>query len=112
MAIVIIALAIFAFVLLPKIYSPNPQVVMMNGHEGFSGLNYVYNVDTTVKNNGASGWVTVYAEINGAGRYEQQNTKIYLANGESKSATLTFDISVWGSLTNPTISYKVWAVPN
>ena len=109
--IVIIAIALVVFVLLPKVNSPNPEIVMVNGHEGFQGLNYVYYVDATVKNNGVSGWVTLYAEINGAGRYEKQDRQVYLGNGESKSETFSFDISLWGSLTNPSISYKAWATP-
>ena len=117
-AIVIIAivmLAIVAYAFLPKLSGlagPNPQITMTNGREGFSGLNYVYYVDATVKNNGASGYVTVFGEINGAGRYEQKSTNLYLENGQSQSITLTFDISVLGSLSNPSISYRAWANPS
>lgn len=110
--IAIIVLAIVAYAFLPKLSGPDPQITMTNGREGFSGLNYVYYVDATVKNNGASGYVTVYGEINGAGRYEQKSTNLYLENGQSQSITLTFDISVLGSLSNPSISYRAWANPS
>ena len=64
----------------------------------------------TVRNKGADGWIRVYAEISGAGRYEKQDQRIYLASGESKTLQFVFDISLWGALTNPVISYRAWAV--
>jgi hypothetical protein len=109
--VAVIAIAVIAFVALPKlgVTAPNPEVTMTQGRDGFSGFNYVYYVDATVRNNGASGSVTVYAEINGAGRNEQQQTNVYLEKGESKTVTLTFDVSVLGSLSNPSINYRAWA---
>lgn len=109
--VTVIALAVVAFVALPLmgVTAPKPEVTMAQGREGFSGFNYVYYVDATVVNHGASGSVTVYAEINGAGRNEQQQTSIYLEKGQSKTVTLTFDISLLGSLGNPTITYRAWA---
>ncbi|MCW4010329.1 MAG: hypothetical protein NWF05_06880 [Candidatus Bathyarchaeota archaeon] len=104
----IILFALVMFVLFSSVSSPNPEVVMVDGYEGLQGLNYVYYVDARVQNHGASGWVTLYAEINGAGRYEKQNMRIYLGNGEIKTATFTFDITVLGTLSNPSIKYKAW----
>ncbi len=96
---------------IPGLNNPNPEITMVTGHEGLQGLNYVYYVDATVKNNGVSGWIALYAEINGAGRYERQDTRIYLGDGESQLHTFTFDISVLGTLSQPSISYKAWATP-
>ncbi len=109
---VVVMVAVGAFVALPLlgVTAPKPEVTMTQGSEGLSGLNYVYYVDATVVNHGADGQVTVYAEINGAGRNEQQSTNIYLANGESKTVSLTFDISLLGSLSNPSISYHAWGL--
>ena len=105
--IVVIASSIFAYSILNR---PKPEITLVNGYESLQGLNYVYKVDVTVKNNGADGWVKVYAEISGAGRYEKQNQRIHLANGESESLQFVFDISLWGALTSPSISYEAWAV--
>ena len=77
--------------------------MVVNGYESFQGLNYVFVVDVTVRNNGADGWIKVYAEISGAGRYEKQDQRIYLANGKSKRLRFVFDISFWGALGNPSI---------
>ncbi|MCW4001251.1 MAG: hypothetical protein NWE93_13540 [Candidatus Bathyarchaeota archaeon] len=88
---------------------PNPQVTSINGRESFSNLDYTYKVDVTVRNNGGAGNVEVFAEINGAGKYEQQSNTVYLAKGESKSMQFTFDLSVWGSLGQPSVNYRAWA---
>ena len=105
--IVVIASLIFAYNILNR---PKPEITLVNGYESFQGLNYVYKVDVTVKNNGADGWIKVYAEISGAGRYEKQEKRTYLANGESKSLQFVFDISLWGAITSPSITYRAWAV--
>lgn len=110
LAVVIVAIVLIAFVLIPLINRPQPEITLVNGYESFQGLNYVYKVDVNVKNNGADGWVRVYAEISGAGRYEKQDHRTYLARGESESLQFVFDISLWGALTNPTITYRAWAV--
>jgi uncharacterized protein (TIGR02588 family) len=112
--ITIIVIAAVAFVALPLlgVTAPKPEITMTQGREGVSGFNYVYYVDATVVNQGASGSVTVYAEISGAGRNEQQQTSVYLASGQSQTVTLTFDVNVLGSLSNPTITYRAWAHPN
>lgn len=107
--IAIVLVSVFAFVFLSFINRPKPEITLVNGYESFQGLNYVYKVDVTIKNNGANGWVRVYAEISGAGRYEKQDQRISLASGESKSLQFVFDISLWGALTNPTITYRAWA---
>jgi len=84
---------------------------MVSGYESLQGLlNYVYKVDVTVKNNGADGTCMVYAEISGAGRYEKKYQRIYLTNGESRSLQFVFDISLWGAITSPSITYRAWAV--
>jgi hypothetical protein len=107
--ITIVLVSVFLFVFSTFINKPNPQITLVNGYEGFQGLNYVWYVDVSVKNNGASGWVKVYAEISGAGKYEQKDQRIYLGNGETDSLQFVFDISILGSLGNPTITYRAWA---
>lgn len=105
--IIVIASIVVAYNFLNR---PNPEITLLNGYEAFQGLNYVYKVDVRVENNGANGWVKVYAEISGAGRIEKLDKRTYLASGESKTLQFVFDISVWGALTNPTITYRAWAV--
>ncbi|HUW47303.1 MAG TPA: hypothetical protein VMW36_00985 [Patescibacteria group bacterium] len=106
---IIVLIAILAFVFLPFINKPKPQVTLVNGHEGFQGLNYVYYVDVSVRNSGVDGWIKVYAEINGAGRYETQDKRVYVASGQTNSLQFVFDITLWGALSNPTVSYRAWA---
>jgi len=108
--VIIVAILLVAFVLFPLINRPQPEVTLVNGYESFQGLNYVYRVDVNVKNNGADGWVRVYAELSGAGRYEKLDKRIYLAKGESDSVQFSFDISIWGALTSPAVTYRAWAV--
>ena len=111
---VVVMVVVVAFVALPLlgVTAPKPEITMTQGREGLSGLNYVYYVDATVVNHGADGQVTVYAEISGAGRNEQQSASVYLSKGESKTVTFTFDISILGSLSNPSINYHAWADTN
>lgn len=110
LVIAVVAVAAIVFVALPAlgITAPKPEVTMTQGHQDLSGLNYVYYVDATVKNNGASGNVTVYASISGADRTEQQSKSVYIAAGESQTVTFSFDISVLGMLSDPSITYKAW----
>ena len=77
--VVVASIAVIATVVLPTlgITAPNPKITMKNGHDGLSGLNYVYYIDATIKNEGADGMVTVYGEINGGGRYEQKENSVY-----------------------------------
>ena len=115
-AIVIIAIVFVIVSNLPgfsgNLFNPtNPDVTMISGNEGFEGLNYVYKVHVNVRNNGGSGRVEVFAQINGAGRYEEKSQIINLDEGESRSLQFVFDISVLGTLGNPSISYKAWANP-
>jgi uncharacterized protein (TIGR02588 family) len=114
LVVVIIALVVFAFVfLIPIINRPKPEVALVNGYGVFQGSINQYIIDVTVKNNGANGWVRVYAEINGTGIYEKQDQRIYLASSESKSLQFVFYIQ--GALpflsTSP-INYKAWTVPD
>ena len=104
---IVVASLISAYNILNR---PKPEITLVNGYESFQGLNYVYKVDVTVKNNGADGWIKVYAEISGTGRYEKQEERTYLTNGESKSLQFVFDISFWEAISSPSITYHAWAV--
>jgi len=104
--VVIIASLIFAYSILNR---PNPEIILLDGHEGFQGVNYVAYVDVGVKNNGGDGWVTVYAEIEGAGKYEKKEQRIYMVSGETKQLQFVFDISFWNALFS-SLSYRAWAV--
>ena len=88
---------------------PKPEIISTYEYDGFQGFNYVCYVEVTVKNNGGDGWIKVFAEISGAGKYEKQNQRIHLASGESQHLTFTFDISLWGALFN-SLTYRAWAV--
>jgi len=57
----------------------------------------------------ADGWIKVFAEISGAGKYEKQDERVHLASGESRQLTFTFDINLWGALFS-SMTYKAWAV--
>jgi len=110
LAVVVVVLVLFTFVLIPIINRPRPEITMVQGYSSLQGLNIVFIVDSTVKNEGGAGWVKVYAEISGYGRYEKQDQRIYLASGESETLKFTFDVSLWGILGSPSIIYRVWAV--
>jgi len=89
---------------------PKPEITKLDGYGSLQNLNWVFYVDVTVKNNGEEGNVIVYAEISGAGKYEKKEQLIYLAKGESKDLSFTFDISFWNALFSQ-ITYSAWAVP-
>ena len=104
--IVIVALAVVVFVLLPILNSPNPEIISFNGHQD----SYTYYVDVNVKNNGASGWVTIYAEIDTADQYQKQEAKLYLGNGEIQSKTFSFTLQFDAGQVGKQIHYEAWAV--
>lgn len=107
--IIVVLAAVAAFVFFKFINIPKPQITLVNGHDGFQGFNYVYYVDVSVKNNGVDGWIKVIAEIHGAGRYETQDKRVYVASGQTNSLQFVFDINLWGALGNPSVSYRAWA---
>jgi len=118
LVVVIVIIGIFLFVIsnLPgfngNLLNPTkPEITMVSGEEGFEGLNYVFRVNVNVRNNGGAGEIEVFAQINGAGRYEEKSQIITLGEGESRSLQFVFDISFLGSLGNPSITYKAWANP-
>jgi len=107
--VIIIALVVvLPFFMRPK---PKPEIVLLDGYDGFQGLNYVVYIDVGVKNNGGEGWVTVYAEIEGAGKYEKKEQTIYMLSGETKQLQFVFDISFWNALFS-SLTYRAWAVPS
>jgi len=107
--IVIASIYVIYSTLIPFINRPKPDIVLLDGHDGFQGLDYVVYVDVGVKNNGGDGWVTVYAELRGGGRYEEKNERIYLASGETKQLQFVFDVSFWSSLFS-SMTYRAWVV--
>jgi len=62
-----------------------------------------------VKNRGGEGWVVVYAELRGGGRYEEKWSRIYMAFGETKQLRFVFDVDFWNTLFS-SMTYKAWAV--
>jgi predicted nucleic acid-binding Zn ribbon protein len=94
-AIIIIAIWGIPRFIMPFLNRPKPDIVLLDGHDGFQGLNYVAFVDVGVRNNGGEGWVTVYAELEGSGYYEELNQRVHLASGETKNLQFVFDISFW-----------------
>jgi len=105
--IIIIASITVAYIIIPFINRPKPDIILLDSHDGFQGLNYVVYVDVGVKNNGGDGWVTIYAELRGGGRYEEKNQKIYMASGETKQLQFVFDVSLWSSLFS-SMTYRAW----
>lgn len=89
---------------------PRPKIIMEKGQQSSQGPNRIYTVETTVKNNGHDGWVDVGARIYVAGRYMRQDQRINLASGENRTLQFAFDISFWGAKTDPSVSYRSWAV--
>lgn len=68
-------------------------------------------VDVTVRNNGGEGWIKVFADVSGAGKYEKQDDRVYLGSGEAKDLTFVFDISFLGTLFSlGDLTYRAWAV--
>lgn len=114
--IIIIAIVLFVVSMLPGFHGnllnpTDPEITMLTGQEGFEGLNYVFKVDLNVKNNGGSGEVEVFAEIDGSGRIEEKSQTIHLEEGETKSLHFVFDITILGSLGDMSMNYKAWAYP-
>jgi hypothetical protein len=105
---IIVAMASYsAYIFLVR---PQPDIVLVNGYDGFQGLQYVAFVDVRVKNNGGNGWVTVYAEMEASGYYEELNQRTYLASGQTKDLQFVFDISLLGQDFSA-FTYRAWAVP-
>ena len=108
--IVIIASIVLAFNFLnPLVNRPRPDITLLDGHDGFQGLNYVVYVDVGVKNLGGDGWVIVYAELRSGGRYEEKNERIYMASGETKQLQFVYDVGFWNTVFS-SMTYKAWAV--
>ena len=59
-------------------------------------------------NNGGEGYVKVYCELQGS-MYEEQNQRIYMAEGETKELTFKYDVGFFDSVFT-TENCKVWAV--
>jgi|GEM_PF-2542007 len=110
LATIMIIIVLFAYVFIPFIYRPIPEVTLVEGHDSLQGFDIVFIVDANVKNNGGDGYVKVYADISGYGRYEKQDQRVYLVNGESRIVKFTFDVNLWGILGSPSITYRAWAV--
>ena len=110
--IVIIASIFLAFSLLyPLVNRPRPEIVSKYGHDGFQGLDYVLFVEVTVRNSGGDGWIKVFSDVSGAGKYEKQEQRVYLRNGETKDLDFVFDISFLGTLFSlGDLTYRAWAV--
>jgi hypothetical protein len=107
--IVIVVLAIISYsVLTSFVNRPNPEITMVDGHGGLQGLNYVHYVDVKVTNNGGEGWIRVYAEINGP-RYEEQNQRIYMDEGDTEQLQFVFDVGILDSFSS--VTSKAWAIP-
>jgi len=109
----VIAIVVLAFVAYSVLNSfvnrPNPDITMVNGHDGFQGLNYVVYVDVRVTNQGGEGWIKVYAEVSGGGRYEELNQRVYIDSGETKQLQFVFDVGFLQSLFS-SMTYRAWAV--
>jgi hypothetical protein len=105
-SIVVIAVVIAASILLFVMNRPNPEIISQNSRQ--SG--YQFYVDVTVRNNGASGWVKVFAQIDTSGQFEKKDTRIYLGNGESKSTTFQFTLTFPQGSSGMDVKNTVWAV--
>ena len=107
-AIVIIALAIIAFVLIPILNRPNPEIIAQTQRQE----GYQFYVDVGVRNNGAGGWVKVYAQIESDIQFDVKETRLYLGNAEVKSLTFTFTLKFEQGSGGAMIASKVWATPD
>jgi len=105
--IALILIGVYALNLPSKLNPPRPEIISMNSHEGFVGLNYVIYVDATIRNNGGEGWVKVIAEL-WCGGYEKQEQKIYMKAGETQNIRFTFDVRLFQCFI---YRYSVNAVP-
>lgn len=105
--IIIVMVSYSAYVFLVR---PKPDIVLVNGYDGFQGLTYVAFIDVKVKNNGGDGWVTVYAELEASGYYEELNQRTHLASGQTKDLQFVFDISLLDQEFSA-FTYRAWAVP-
>ena len=113
-AVIVVSLAMLVFLfmfqsgMVGNPFGPQAQVTAVSGHEGYQGMDTYY-VDVTVVNNGNAGYLTVYAEISGGGKTEQQDQRVYVGTEDSRSLTFTFDLSTWGSTPTSSITYNAWA---
>lgn len=108
-AVFCIALYVSYFAVNPFVSSPIPDIILLDGHDGFQGIDYVVYIDVGVKNNGGEGWVTVYAELDSAGRYEEKSSRIFLASGETKQLQFVYDVGFWNTVFS-SMTYKARAV--
>jgi hypothetical protein len=105
--IALILIGVYVLNLPSKLNPPRPEIISMNSHDGFIGLNYVIYVDATVRNNGGEGWVKVIAEL-WCGGYEKQEQEIYMKAGETRNIQFTFDVRLFQCFS---YQYRVNAVP-
>jgi len=94
---------------IPIMNRPNPDITLLDGNDGFQGFDYVVYVDVGIKNHGGEGWVRVYAELRGGGRYEEKSSRIYMASGQTKQIRFVFDVDWWDTLFS-SMNYRAWAV--
>ena len=103
---VIVTVIVGASILLFLINRPNPEIISHNGWQ----IGSTYHVEVTVKNNGASGWVKVYAQIDTTGQFDKQETRVFLENGEIKPKTFLFNINSSEGAIGQDLLYTTWAV--
>lgn len=71
---------------------PSPDIVSVEGHAKFQGLNVVTEVNVLVDNNGDAGEVLVEAQyISKKGRTYSDRKTIYMDAGETKYVNFIFD---------------------
>ena len=68
---------------------PLPEVVGTHSTDGFPGLNYTVYVHCTVRNSGASGNVTVSANLANGGSWTKR-TSAFIASGSEKEVRIAF----------------------
>jgi hypothetical protein len=111
-AILVVAIIIVAFVALNRLNSfvnrPDPDITMFDVRSGFEGFDYFVYTDVRVVNEGGEGWVKVFSEIRGS-MYEEQNQRIYMAEGETKELKFKFDVGLLESAFT-TENCKAWAI--
>lgn len=85
---------------------PLPEIIGTTARESF-GFDYQVHVDCTVRNNGASGQVTIFAELRKGGYWKKEET-IFLPENESRMVTLTFSEPTFlsGGLTSGSYSCR------
>jgi hypothetical protein len=81
----------------PTIARPQPKVESVVSFKSGTKSAYHATLDIKVKNNGAEGTIVVRGSVTQSGKTSQNETSVFLKEGEERELNLTFPL-VWGGV--------------